>query len=100
MIRWIYTAQVAPGKLVEAMQHTKEMIEFSKKWEGVTSPQTFLQSFGEVGFIHTMADYEDLASFEKITQQALADPGYFQKLQEGKDLYVHSTIKTVVMRSF
>ena len=100
MIRWIYTAQVAPGKLAEAMQHTKEMVEFSKKYEGVPPVETFLQSFGEVGVIHSMADYEDLASFEKMTQQVLADPAYFQKLQEGKDLYVHSTIKTVVMRSF
>ena len=48
MIRWMRSARIAPGKLVDALKFSTEIIEYTKKYEGVADAGVFLDSFGEV----------------------------------------------------
>jgi hypothetical protein len=88
------TACIAPGKFAEALQFATEMSEFSKKYEGI-----FLDGFGEVGTIRWFVDYENLASLEKIMDQIYADPDWFKKISEAKDLFIEGKTHDLVMRS-
>ncbi|MBW1837183.1 MAG: hypothetical protein JRI99_09600 [Deltaproteobacteria bacterium] len=91
MIRLMRSARIAPGKLVEALKFSTEIVEYTKKYEG--------DSFGEVGTIRWCADYEDFASWEKISDQMFADPEWFQKMDAAKDLFMPDSNHVVVMRS-
>ena len=99
MIRWMRSARIAPGKIVEALKFSTEILEYTKKYEGVADASVFLDSFGEVGTIRACADYEDFASWEKISNQVYADPEWFQKMDEIKDLFIPGSTHDVVMRS-
>ena len=48
MIGLMRSARIAPGKLVEAVKFSKEIVEYTKKYEGVADAGVFLDSFGEV----------------------------------------------------
>ena len=100
MIRWIRSARIAPGKLVEALQFSTEIIEYTKKYEGVSDANVFLDSFGEVGTIRWFADYENFASWEKVSNQIFADPEWFQKMDAIKDLFIPGSTHDLVVRSF
>ena len=100
MIRWTRSARIAPGKLVEALQFSTEIIEYTKKYEGVSNANVFLDSFGEVGTIRWFADYDDFASWEKVSNQIFADPEWFKKMDAIKDLFIPGSTHDLVMRSF
>ena len=100
MVRWMRSAQIAPGKYMEAMQFAKEISEFSQKYEGASSVGVFLDSFGEVGVIRWFVDYENLASLEKIQDQIMADPEWFKKVGEATELFIEGSSYDVVMRNF
>ncbi len=99
MIRWMRSARIAPGHLVEALKFSTEIAEYTKKYEGVANASVFLDSFGEVGTIRWCADYEDFASWEKISNQIFADPEWFQKMDAIKDLFIPGSTHDVVMRA-
>jgi hypothetical protein len=99
MIRWMRSARIAPGKLVEALKFSTEIVEYTKKYEGAANVGVFLDSFGEVGTIRWCADYEDFASWEKISNQIFADPEWFQKMDAIKDLFIPGSTHDLVMRS-
>jgi hypothetical protein len=79
------TACIAPGKFAEALQFATVGI--------------FLDGFGEVGTIRWFVDYENLASLEKIMDQIYADPDWFKKVSEAKDLFIEGKTHDLVMRS-
>jgi hypothetical protein len=93
------SARIAPGKLVEALQFSTEIVEYTNKYEGITDVGVYLDSFGEVGTIRWCADYDDFASWEKISNQMFADPEWFQKMDAIKDLFIPGSTHDVVMRS-
>ena len=99
MIGLMRSARIAPGKLVEAVKFSKEIVEYTKKYEGVADAGVFLDSFGEVGTIRWCSDYEDFASWEKISDQMFAAPEWFQKMDAAKDLFIPGYNHVVVMRS-
>jgi hypothetical protein len=93
------SARIAPGKLVEALKFSAEIVEYTKKYEGAANVGVFLDSFGEVGTIRWCADYEDFASWEKVSNQIFADPEWFQKMDAIKDLFIPGSTHDLVMRS-
>ena len=99
MVRWMRSAKIAPGKYLQAMEFAKGISEFSQKYEGASSVGVFLDSFGDVGIIRWFVDYENLASFEKISDQIMADPEWFKKIEEATDLFIAGCTSDVVMRS-
>jgi hypothetical protein len=100
MVRWMRTARIASGKYVEALQFARDIVEYTKKYEGVADIGVYLDSFGEVGTIRWMADYNDLASFEQVANQIYADPKWFQKMQAIEDLFLPGSVHDTVMRSY
>lgn len=74
MIRWMRSAQIASGKSVHALQWAKEILEYTRKYEGVSKAEVFYDAFGDMGTLRWCADYPDLASLEKVQTQIVSDP--------------------------
>ena len=100
MIRWMRTARIAQGKYAEALQFGKDIVAYIKKYEGIADVGVYLDSFGDVGTIRWMADYKDLASFEKVANQIYADPEWFQKIQAIEELFLAGSVHDTIMRSY
>ena len=99
MIRWTRTAHIAPGKQKEAIEWAKETREYTKtKFEGGADVKIFMESFGRIGLICWMADFESLAALELAGQVLEEDSGYQERLQAAAELFsdgydkVYSTI--------
>ena len=98
MVRWIRTAQIAPGKMMQAIAWSKEIAEFVKKYKEISSIDVFMDSFGDYGTVRWIADYDDLASLEKVGKQIADDQEYYQKVANFNELFVGSA-NDLVMRS-
>jgi hypothetical protein len=99
MVRWMRTAQIAIGKAMPAIGWSKEIAEFVKKYEGVSSVDVFLDIFGELGTIRWIVDYEDLATLEKVEKQIMEDQEYWQRLEKTKEFFVESKAHDIILRS-
>ena len=98
MIRWMSIARISAGKGIAAVAFAKEMAEFGKKYKGAPSVHVYADSFGEAGTIRWFADYDDLAAFELVSNEVVADEAYWKKLEEAKDLFIDGSNYVVVMR--
>jgi hypothetical protein len=58
-----------------------------------------MDSVGEVGTIRWFNDYTDLAAFEKVRSQILADQEYFQRVNQAADLLVQGSGFDTVMHT-
>lgn len=100
MVRWIRTAQMAGGKTVPAaVAWSKEIAEFVKKYEGMSSIGVFMDLFGDEGTIRWICDYEDLATLEKVHRQVMADQEYWQMLGKAEGFFIEGKVHDVVMGS-
>ncbi len=99
MIRWIRTAQMVTGKAMPAIAWSKEIAEFVKKYEGLSSIDVFIDAFGDVGTIRWICDYQDLATLEKINKQIMVDQEYWQRLEKAQGLFIEGKVHDVVMSS-
>ena len=89
MIRWIRTAQIAPGKQQEATQWAKDNREYTKtKFEGGADVKIFLETLGDYGVICWMVDFENLATLELASQILDEDSGYQERLKAASDLFL------------
>jgi hypothetical protein len=83
-----------------AIAWAKEIAEYVKKYEGISSVEVFTDAFGEVGTIRWIADYEDFASWEKVQKQTMADPEFHQKIEENASkLFIEGKTYDVIMSS-
>jgi hypothetical protein len=90
--------RISRGHAVAAMKYAKDMTELAEKYEGVSSCSAYMDSFGDIGTVRFFMDFNDLATFEKVQTQALADDAYWKKLEEGKDLFIEGSTRNVIMR--
>jgi len=98
MIRWMRSARIS-GDIMKAIAWSKEIAEYAKKYEGVSSVNVFLDAFGDNGTVRWIVDYEDLATLEKAQNQLIADQEYWKKLEKAQGLFIEGTIHDVAMRS-
>ena len=98
MVRWMSVTSISRGNAVAALQHAREMAEFAKKYEGVSSCSVYMDSFGDAGTIRWFIDLNDLSAFEKLQSQAIADDAYWKMLEDAKDLFIEGSNYTVIMR--
>jgi uncharacterized alpha/beta hydrolase family protein len=82
-----------------AIAWAKEIAEYVKKYEGFSSIDVFTDTFGQVGTIRWVVDYEDLASFEKVQNQIMTDPGFFEKTEKVPELFVEGKTHDTIMSS-
>ncbi|MCJ7686558.1 MAG: hypothetical protein MUO68_19940 [Desulfobacteraceae bacterium] len=98
MIRWMRSARMARGDAMKAIAWSKEVAEYAKKYEGVSSVDVFLDAFGDSGTIRWIVDYEDLATLEKAQNQLMVDQDYWKKLGEAQNLFIEGSVHDIVMR--
>ena len=99
MIRWIRTAQIAAGNPMPAIAWAKEIAEYVKKYEGFSSIDVFMDTFGEVGTIRWIVDYEDFASFEKVQKQIMSDQEFHKRTENAPKLFIERKTNDVIMSS-
>ena len=98
MVRWMRSGQVAHPKYPQAMQWAKEVTEFvNKKYKIQTS--VYIETFGQVGTIRWFTDHADLAAFEKVKNQYLADQEYWQIVNRSTELFIQGSFFDTVMQS-
>ena len=96
MIRWTRTAKIAQGKLQETVQWAKDLREYNKtKFEGGADVKIYLETFGEMGVICWMADFENLATLELVGQVLDDDEGYQERLKAAIDLFMPGIVDKV-----
>lgn len=98
MIRWMRSARMARGNAMKVLAWSKEIAEYVKKHEGISSIDVFLDAFGDGGTVRWIVDYEDLATLDKTQNQIMADQEYWKKLEAAQNLFIEGSIHDVVMR--
>ncbi len=58
-----------------------------------------LNSFSDVGNIHWYGDFEDLATFQRINAQLVADQGYWAMINKAAALFIEGTSHDTLLNS-
>lgn len=99
MIRWMRTAQIAPGKNRKAFEWAKGITEYIKKYQNIPQTDVFMDMFGDMGIVRWSVDYDSLASLEKAQAQIAADTEWWEKMDtEASDLFIRGSVKDIVMQ--
>jgi hypothetical protein len=97
MVRWTRSALIARGKGIQALQWAKEITDWANKKYN-SQMKVYMDYFGENGTLRWFVDYEDLTTFEKISNQIFGDQEYWQKLTQAADLFVEGSGFDTIMR--
>ncbi len=81
MIRWVRTAQIAPGKLAHAMAFAKDICAYVESVTG-TKVNFFVQHGGPYGRVCWQSDFDGLGAYEKQFGQLQSDEVFGQKVAE------------------
>ncbi len=98
MVRLQRVARARGGKIMEAVQFAKEVAGHLNAKYGVTI-QVYAELFGEVNRVFWDVDFKDLAAFEALNAQLLADQAYWGIVRQGVDLFIEGSIHDTVMMS-
>ena len=99
MFRFHRIARVSRGKFLEAVQWAKEVAGYINTKYAPVSVQAYAELFGDVGTVHWYADYEDLATIERINAQLLTDQGYWAMLNKAADLFIEGSVHDTLIQS-
>ena len=99
MVRGIWVGKIAAGKMAQVLVLIPKVRELYMKYEGMPNPECFLNMFGESGILIWMADFNDLATSEKVSDQAFNDPEYHKLGEENANLFVEGSIHTYVLKN-
>ena len=96
MIRLIRKAQIAPGKLQEAIQWAKELKEYADpKYGDRSDAKVFIETLGEHGVMCFMVDYKDLATLESLFKEQNDDAGFQERVKAVSELFMPDTVDKV-----
>jgi len=98
MVRWTRSARIKYGNFNQGVQWAKEVAEFVNKKYNI-QVSVYMDSFGEFATIRWFCDYKDLAVFEKLVGQLLADKEYLQIVGKGTEFLVPDSVFDTVMRA-
>ncbi len=99
MYRFHRTGYASRGELLEASQWAKEVAGYLTKKYSPVSVQAYSEIFGDYSAVHWYADYEDLATLEKVNAQLLTDQGYLAMLNKSADLFVEGSVHDTLIQS-
>ena len=99
MFRFHRIARASRGKLPEALQWAKEVAGYINTKYSPVSVQAYSELFGDVGTVHWYADYEDLATIERINARLLTDQGYWAMLNKAADLFIEGSGHDTLIQS-
>ena len=100
MVRFHRSARTAVGaRFPETVQWAKEVAEYINSKYPDATVLVFAEQYGAVGTIHWYADYEDIATLDRVGSQLLTDEGYWGILGKAADLFIEGSTKDTLMTS-
>ena len=94
-VRFTRTVVIDRGKREEALAFVAEVSSYVEEHFG-TAVTWGLQLGGTLGKIYWYADYENLAAYERVLGQTMADEAYLKLVEPGGDLFVAAPEDTLV----
>ena len=95
MIRWVRKAKIIPGKYLDALQWAKDTRTYTQeKFEG-GEVNIYMESFGDVGTMCWMVDFNNMAELELAGQVLDQDDGYQERLKSAAELFMPGTVDKV-----
>ena len=100
MVRFHRSARISKGAMLpEALKWAKEVAEYLNSNYPETAVLVFVEQYGAAGTIHWYADYEDIATLDRLGSQLLADEGYQAILNKSTDLFIEGSTNDTLMAS-
>jgi len=87
-IRFQRTGLIASGKGAEAVEFALKVSKYINDNYTDTKVTAYMEMFGEFGRVHWFADYQDLATLQKVTEKLQVDQGYNALVATGIELFV------------
>jgi hypothetical protein len=86
---------------MEAVGWGKEVAGYCEKKYGMNPISTFIDSFGKVGTIRWMTDFNDLAACEKVQTQMMSDQDYWKLVNKAatSQLFIDGQTEDHICRS-
>jgi hypothetical protein len=98
MIRFVRTANIAPGKLGDALAFAKQVAEFVGKNFGVHL-EIMMPVGGNPNRVAWRAEYASLAAMEEMQMKMLADPKYLEMVSKGAANFIPGSVNDVIWRT-
>jgi len=93
------TVRIARGvSVIEVVTWAKEIVDYIIKIDGVPETTVYLNSLGKLGTLRWFADYEDLATLEKVSLKLNTDQGFLDMVTKGQNFFIEGTVYDEVMR--
>jgi len=100
MVRFHRTARAAAGTtFLEVVQWSKEVADYVTSNYPEATVLVFAERYGAVGTIHWYADYEDVATSDRVASQLLTDEGYWAVVGKATDLFIEGSVNDTLMSS-
>ena len=93
----IREAYVKEGKMMEAIQFVKELVEYQNKSLPDLKARVYLEVFGDVGKIYLLVLNKDLATIQSNTEKRVRDPKWQALLQKGSGLFIEGRTHDTLM---
>ena len=100
MVRFHRSARTARGRrLLQALQWAKEVAEYINSKYPEATVLVFAEQFGAQGTVHWYADYEEIATLDRIGSELLADEEYQSILDNAAELFIEGSVNDTLMVS-
>lgn len=98
MYRFERSARIKPGKDRDALEFALKAAHHLE--ENYSLPiEVFTEYFGKTGTVYWHADYDELSSFERVTDKLRTDTTYNEILADVPDLFIEGSVKDTLLRS-
>jgi hypothetical protein len=99
-VKWMRTATIANGKVMEAISWGKEMSGYCEKKYGLSQISVMMDSFGPVGTLRWMVDFPSLADCEKVQTQMMMDQDYWKMINKAisSNLFIDGKTHDIIAR--
>ena len=93
----IREALVKGGKMREAVQFAKEIMEYDRNLLPNSKGRLYMEVFGDYGKIYWIIENKDLATIQNNTRKLRTDPGRRAILQKAAGLFIEGSVHDTLM---
>ena len=93
----IREALVKGGKMREAVQFAKEIMEYDRNLLPNSKGRLYMEVFGDYGKIYWIIENKDLATIQSNTRKLRTDPGRRAILQKAAGLFIEGSVHDTLM---
>lgn len=98
MIRFVRTANIAPGKQGDAIVFAKQIVDYISKNLGVKL-EVLLPIGGNANRIAWRAEHTNLAALEELVTRSAADAKYGELVKSGSSNFIAGSIHDSIWRT-